>query len=276
MSSPSTPPVVELLYAGNAAAVAGVTSAEAKRGWKGLGAEEGERVRLGEGSLWDHRTGRLYWIDILGAKLHCMEGETSDRHWRLPSLPGTVALTQRPMVVLVACADGLYTVNTEDGQVKATGIVPDKGLANHRCNDGKIDPQGRLVVGTMNMDEGEEGKGKGSVYRVDASGRLERLLSTVSIPNGLAWSRDGLTFFHTDTPAGLIRRFPYQGGDVGAKRWEDGEVAVRIPEGWGGPDGCAVDEDDNLWVASCQPRTALISTSHESSGYHYHLPLPLT
>ena len=261
--SASAPVVVELLFAGYLPAVTGLAS-ESRLGWKGEGAAEGSdfassRVQLGEGSIWDHRTDTLYWIDILGKALHCWvesrPGQPVRHHRRfpLPSMPGTVVLTAQVDVQLVACQDGLYLVNSVTGEAVPTGIVADGDVANHRCNDGKVDPSGRLVVGTMNLDEGEAGREKGSLYRLDASGRLQRLATGISIANGLAWSADGRRFFHTDTPTGLIREFPYgdaaQDGGIGGG-YSAGKVAIRVPDGWGFPDGCAIDEDDHLWVAS--------------------------
>ena len=194
---------VELLYAGNTSAVRGLAGAAVLRGWSGAGSDASERVQLGEGAIWDHRTATLFWIDILGKRLHALHTRESDdarrhRRWPLSSRPGTVVLTSDAHVVLVACEDGLQYVDVDSGRVAHSGLVPDKGMHNHRCNDGKTDPSGRLVVGTMDMDESEAGRGKGSLYRLGADGVLERLAGGVSVPNGLAWSADGARFWHTD------------------------------------------------------------------------------
>ena len=204
-STPSAPVRVELLYAGHVEAAVAVAerSPVVKAGWSGLGAPSSDRVHLAEGSLWDHRSSTLYFIDILGCKLHALhdvgEGQQpSHREWRLPSRPGTVVLTRRVAVLLVACQDGLHYLDTNDGSVTYSGVRADAGESEHRCNDGKTDPSGRLVVGTMHLDEGERGKEKGTLYRLDSSGALTPLLRHLSIPNGLAWSRDGTRFWHTD------------------------------------------------------------------------------
>ena len=216
-AAPSPPPSVqvELVYAGNVSAVSAVVDVGVKVGWSGLGASSDARVQLGEGSLWDGRTHTLYFIDILGRKLHALSYQAAaadssgngsgaslppprHREWSLPSRPGTVVLTRRPEVVLLCCQDGLHYLNTADGSLLYSGIRADPDEAEHRCNDGKTDPSGRLVVGTMHLDEGDRGAEKGTLYRLDASGQLTPLLKHLSIPNGLAWSKDGTRFWHTD------------------------------------------------------------------------------
>ena len=58
------------------------------------------------------------------------------------------------------------------------------------------------------------------------------------------------------TPTRCIREFPYGSAaadgavGVGVEGYKQGRVAVRLPEEWGHPDGCCVDDDDQLWVAS--------------------------
>jgi len=66
------------------------------------------------------------------------------------------------------------------------------------------------------------------------------------ISNGLAWSPDGRTMYHADTPTHVIRAFAY-------------DAASGMPSGprvfaqWSGeadrPDGAAVDSAGNYWSA---------------------------
>jgi sugar lactone lactonase YvrE len=91
------------------------------------------------------------------------------------------------------------------------------------------------------------GRGRGCVYRIDGSGDCVKLLSDMSIPNGLAWSKDGTRFFHTDTPTREVREFPYS---VSSGKIGEGRVVVKVPEDFGYPDGFTIDDEDMLWIAS--------------------------
>ena len=274
--------VVELVYAGNPHSASVLAATAAAAGWDGrLGAAEGDRVRLAEGPLWEASTDTLYFIDILGKKLHALHIAAAEaagdkpavsghREWTLPELPGTVCLTEKSGVLLVAMQDGLYLFDTHTGQCVHSGVDCEPGVGANRCNDGKVDPSGRLVVGTMCLDEGPEGQHKGGLYSVDGSRgewTSRRLLSGLSIPNGLAWTRDGATFFHTDTPARLIKRYAYDAatGEVG-----EGQPAIQLTEEFGaGPDGLTIDEEDKLWVASWSAHST--HTTHKQRVWPYTL-----
>jgi sugar lactone lactonase YvrE len=85
-----------------------------------------------------------------------------------------------------------------------------------------------------------------ALYRLDPDFRLTPVLGNLMISNGLAWSPDGRTMYHADTPAHVIRAFDY-------------DAATGTPSGlrvfaqWTGetdrPDGGAVDSAGNYWTA---------------------------
>ncbi|WP_396652704.1 SMP-30/gluconolactonase/LRE family protein [Microbacterium sp. AK031] len=54
--------------------------------------------------------------------------------------------------------------------------------ANRRFNDATIDPQGRLVVGTLTRD-GDTGVEE--LFRLEADGRLRLFRSGISLSNGI-------------------------------------------------------------------------------------------
>ena len=271
-------PTVELLYAGNTAAATALKSSVAASGWDGqLGAAEGERVRLAEGPLWDHTTHTLYFIDILGQKLHALRTDSTEqadqhREWSLPAMPGTVTLTEQAGVLLIAMQDGLYVLDTGTGTCVHTGVDCEPGVVDNRCNDGKADPHGRLVVGTMCLDESDAGRGRGGLYSVDGSGsgqwQCRRLLSNMSIPNGLAWSKDGTRFFHADSPTGHIKEYQYDvsTGDIVG----EGKIVVRMAADAGLPDGLTIDDEDMLWVASWSHSTHSHSAARHGGCHAVH------
>ena len=105
-----------------------------------------------------------------------------------------VALTDRPGVLLVALASRLilFTPAT-DGREALGPALP--GWPAVRFNDGRPDPWGRLVIGTMGNNVGPAGEGLevapglGKLYRF-GEGRFSELRSGVGIANTICWSPD--------------------------------------------------------------------------------------
>ncbi len=115
--------------------------------------------------------------------------------------------------------------------------------AGNRFNDGKLDPVGRFLVGTLSK---QGTRGSAGLYSLDQANRLTRLLSGIHLSNGLAWSADGRTFYHADSLAYEIAAYDYDlaSGEIANRR-----IVVEVPPEMGLPDGMAIDAAGNLWVA---------------------------
>ena len=100
-----------------------------------------------------------------------------------------------------------------------------------RMNEGKADPRGRWVSGSMDMDENPTGV----YYSVTSDGTVKTLIEGLRVSNGLEFSDDGRTIYYTDTPLETIYRAEYS---------DDGEVSNATPFINDGPhDGLAMDVD---------------------------------
>jgi sugar lactone lactonase YvrE len=189
------------------------------------------RAELGEGPRWDAATNSLLWVDIEGRALHRWDGSSVE----------TQLFDER-----IGCA-----APTDDGEVivalasRVALAGSDETLARFphgpdtRANDGACDPDGRLWVGTMRLDEG---LGGGALYRLDC-GELVPKLERLTIANGIGWSRDRSRMWHIDTPSQQVVEFAYD-GELGAQR-----TFAAIDKADGSPDGLAVDDEDCVWVA---------------------------
>ena len=75
---------------------------------------------------------------------------------------------------------------------------------------------------------------------------MKEVLSGMTISNGLAWSPDGRTMYHADTPTHTVRAFDYD-PDTGVPS------RPRVFAQWHGetdrPDGGTVDSAGNYWTA---------------------------
>src|SRR5918997_3497427 len=148
---------------------------------------------LGEGPVWDSAARALWWVDIEGRRIHRFEVEGGAARTLATASPvGAVALRAGGGLI-AALANGVWTLDPA-GEVWAlfAPFQRDPGL---RCNDGKCDPAGRFLIGTMAFD----GRPVGGLFAVEPDGGVRRLLSGLSISNGLAWSRNGATMFFIDT-----------------------------------------------------------------------------
>ncbi|OBG63628.1 gluconolaconase [Mycobacterium sp. E735] len=142
---------------------------------------------------------------------------------------------------MIATEHGLVGANDElSAFERIASVTGDPGI---RTNDGGCDPFGGFVVGTMAYD-GRPGGGE--VYRVTPDYRVIKLLSPVSISNGVQWSADGTRVYYIDTPTRRIDSFSVE-PETGA--WSDRRVHLFLDRTLGYPDGMAIDEDDGLWVA---------------------------
>jgi sugar lactone lactonase YvrE len=200
------------------------------------------RAHLGESPAWDAATNRLYWVDIHAGDLHIFQPlDNTDISINLGEPVGCVAPSQSGDLV-VALRNGLATFNLATH--KLTHLVnPERHIPGNRFNDGKCDPAGRFVAGTM--DDAEK-KASGALYIYFPDGKLKTLLSGVRISNGLTWSPDHRTFYHIDTPTRQVTAFDHDlaTGDIANPR-----RVISIPPELGWPDGMTSDAEGMLWVA---------------------------
>ena len=193
---------------------------------------------LGEGPAWDAKTQTLYWIDILGKRVHYHRGD-EDGFIQLEEMPGSLVPSKNGSLLVAARASVL---ELELATTKQTVLVTIAEPANNRFNDGKCDPAGRLLAGTMNMDEEVD---SGALYSFDGR-TVMRLLDGIRISNGLAWSPDYKTFYHIDTPTREVKAFDY---DLPTGQIANPRVVITIPNALGWPDGLTSDLEGNLWIA---------------------------
>jgi gluconolactonase len=96
-------------------------------------------------------------------------------------------------------------------------------------------------------DQGQTGlhDPTGRVYRLSAAGRLDLLVDTVPSPNGLVLNQRESILYVAVTRGNCVWRLPLH-ADGGTSKVG---VFVQLSGGLAGPDGLAMDEDDNLAVA---------------------------
>lgn len=193
------------------------------------------KATLGEAPAWDAKSQTLYWVDILQKRVYAGAELLAE----LDDLVGCLAPCKNGHLLL---GTRLSFADLDPATGKLTVRATLAGPANTRLNDGKCDPIGRFLAGTMDIDEKVA---CGSLYSFD--GRITTpLLDGIIISNGLAWSPDHKTFYYIDTPTGEVKAFDY---DLATGGIANGRVVIRVPDSLGWPDGMTSDTDGNLWIA---------------------------
>ena len=195
---------------------------------------------LGEGPVWDVREQRLLFVDILGERVHWFYPERGTHHSFVAGGPvGAVVLSEDGGLVLARHDCFVRTGPSGEGPAIVEGFRADGHTV--RFNDGKVDPWGRFVAGTM--DWGEQAP-IGVLYMLWPDHSVTTLLENVTVSNGLAWSAEGHVVYYIDTPTHRVDAFdvePASGALTGRRR------AVDVGDAM--PDGMAIDDEGCLWVA---------------------------
>ena len=198
---------------------------------------------LGEGCVWSPVEDLLIWVDITGQAVHRFDHASGQpvSVWRYPQSVGNAALRASGGLALGLGASVALTDRV--GAIETVIELPGEPASN-RANDGAVDPAGRLFQGTMS--DSDPGAPVAALHRVDADGSARRVVSDVSISNGMGWSPDQSTMYYIDTLTFRVDRFDYDP--------DTGEIEGRRPfltfdGSTGGPDGMTMDAEGCLWVA---------------------------
>ena len=116
-----------------------------------------------------------------------------------------------------------------------------------------------------------ERKPLGSLYRVDGSGRVEKKVEGLITSNGLAWSADGRSMFHTDSSGAWIDRWRFDPatGEIGERT----RIVADIANADGRPDGGATDVEGCYWSAGIS--AARLNRYDADGRLVAHYPVPV-
>jgi len=201
----------------------------------------GAQTSLGEGPVWDPRSQTLHFVNIKTDDLLSFREKGRSR---IRSVFGGLSAVFLTNTQRLLCATTRGLVLAEYRGAAPRVLTPiEAGRPANRTNDGKVDPLGRVWIGTMDDTEAQFA---GALYRIDQDLTVTRVLDGVGVSNGLDWSPDGTVFYYTDSKRGLIWRFPFhmKTGTLGRR-----EIFATVPTDQGVPDGLTVDSDGYVWSA---------------------------
>ncbi|MFC5704049.1 SMP-30/gluconolactonase/LRE family protein [Cohnella faecalis] len=198
---------------------------------------------LGEGPVWDERSARLLWVDIIHARIHCLHPESGEvetvaaPEWISTLIPSSQGRW------IAAAYHSLFLWEPANGNFEE--ILRMEHFPEHvRFNDGKAGPDGGIWAGTMDMNGA---RADGGLYRIDPSLGWEEKLSGLVCSNGLDWSLDGSEMYGIDSAYRQVNAYAFDplSGTLGERR-----TAVELATEFEGvPDGMCIDLEGMLWVA---------------------------
>lgn len=206
------------------------------------------RAILAESIVWDP-AGFVLWCDITSGLLYrCPIDGMDDTVIELPPpLASFAPVAERSDDAAARSKDVAprsgYVASLGDRIVLADAVGGIQILARiehaHaglRLNEGKCDPYGRWITGSMNLTTGEP---DGALYSVTADGWVRVLRGGFGVANGFEWSLDDTEMFFTDTAVKTIYRAPYS---------ETGELGnVKVFHCGEPHDGLTIDAQGFLW-----------------------------
>jgi sugar lactone lactonase YvrE len=202
------------------------------------------RAELGESPVWSVEEQALYFVDIKGRALHRFAPATgAHRADAMPEEIGCIGL-RKGGGFIAGFRSGLWLLDADGNRMQKLADNPEDQRTS-RFNDGRVDPAGRFVAGTI--DEPKDG-GKAHLYRYDSCG-LQTLAAGLLTSNGVAFSPDGRILYHSDTPTFTVWRYAYDPATGEAK---DKTLFMRLQPtetDRGRPDGAAVDAEGCYWTA---------------------------
>lgn len=201
------------------------------------------RADLGEGPWWDAQDRRLYWVDILGHRLHRYDPAVARCETQEIGAYVSFVVLGRSGALVGGIGDGVYRFAF--GSPERTLLWRPEMHAENRFNDGICDRRGRLWAGTMHVEAARERPPTGALYRLVGE-RATPVEHEIGISNGLGWSPDGRTMYFAETFRGIVWAYAYDDarGEVGVRR-RFCEIDVAL----GVPDGLTVDAAGRVHVA---------------------------
>jgi sugar lactone lactonase YvrE len=199
---------------------------------------------LGESPVWIPARGVLIFVDITRRRLYRFDPVSKQLdHSNIDEEIGCVAVARGGGYV-AGLRTGIWLLNEAGVKRRKLADNPENH-ATSRFNDGRVDPMGRYLAGTL--DEPKAG-GNAGLYRCDHTG-LAKLADGLMTSNGLAFSPDGCTLYHSDTPRFVVYCYDYDPETGAAVNRREFVRIEPTATDRGRPDGAAVDAEGCYWSA---------------------------
>lgn len=200
------------------------------------------RAEIGECPRWHPREQRLYWVDIHAPSISRFDPASGAlQTWPMPEKIGCFSFRESGGLI-AGLQSGIFLVDLDEEPRLTRVFAYETDNPQLRFNDGRCDPGGRFWAGGMveSMD-----KRVASLFRYDPDGTCTRMMDKLICSNGLAFSADGRTMYHSDSRQDYVWAWDF---DVATGAIANQRVFLRIDVQEGRPDGAAVDREGCYWL----------------------------
>jgi gluconolactonase len=195
-----------------------------------------------EGPSFD-RAGNLYCVDLAHGRVFRI---APDRTWTVfaeyDGIPNGLKLHRDGRIFVADHSNGLLAFDPQSGE---RTLLCDRGTEGRfkGLNDLHFGSTGDLYV----TDQGKTGYDDptGTVYRLRRTGEIDRIFGGMAGPNGLVLNKAETILHVSVTRTNQVMSCPIHKDRAGAPRTR---LFLQLSGSPTGPDGMAVDEDDNLVV----------------------------
>lgn len=225
-----------------------------------------EGYGLIEGPIWDPARGLIY-SDVINGGAFCLDGDgnitTAIEHRRgiggmAPHENGGIVVSGRN--ISLKPADG-----------GATQLILEGGEGEIGFNDITTDDAGRIYAGSLTFRPvgGDAPPTPGQLYCIDLDGSARVVGGDVMLTNGMAFSPDGKTLYHSESRRDRVRAYDVaEDGSLSPERTFAGIDA-------GIPDGLVVAEDGSVWVACARGSCVAVFNADGSRRETIPVELPM-
>ena len=206
---------------------------------------------VGESPRWSESDQALYWADIHGKTINRFDPISgATKSWLLPERIGCFSFTrsgapsaQRSGKIIAGMQTGIHLFDLETMQGTCLFELKPANAAI-RFNDGRCDSAGRFWAGTMKEGGVERA---GALYRYDINTGGTVMVGDMIIPNGLAFSPDSRTLYHSDSRQDYVFAWDFDAttGGICNRR-----IFIQNDIQEGRPDGACVDSEGGYWIAN--------------------------
>ena len=199
---------------------------------------------LGEGPILDYVNNQIYWVDIGSNSFHIYSFEFNKLStYKLDRSITSISLSFSGNLY---CTSGhgffqLYQLVQSKFEMRLISKI-EENLQNNRFNDGKAGPDGNYWAGTMDIKEKSP---TGSMYILSPKVPPRKIISNLIVSNGLTWDSENNIFYLVDSARRIVTSNRYDDNFNIVER----QIAVKLEESEGFPDGMTIDAEGNLWIA---------------------------
>ncbi len=222
-----------------------------------------------EGPVW-HADRGLLFSDVQAGGVYCVtdDGAVSTVFEHRRGIGG-MALHADGLGLVVSGRNVAYKPFDGGPTVELLGQAPDSPAVGF--NDITTDAAGRIYAGELGGSPFDETRGTpGDLWVIDLDGSVRVVGHDVLLTNGLGFSPDRRTLYHSDSMRSAVMKYPvHDDGTLGPKE----HFADMVQ---GHPDGLVVSEDGAVWVALASGGSGVgVYNPDGSHRSHIEIPLPM-